>query len=126
MNEDKSARYNRLKRRAGVTSALASTALLVLLTLSGASLLLRTLAERIGGIAGGSVVQFPLTVGVFVVLLTLINEVVGLPIAYQGGFVLERSYGLSSQSAGAWLVDQAKSLRWPWCSGPERPAFSTC
>lgn len=110
MNEDKSARYNRLKRQAGVTSALASAALLLLLTLSGGSLLLRTLADRAGAVAGGSALQFPLTVSVFVVLLTLINEVVSLPIAYQGGFVLERRYGLSSQSAGSWLLDQAKSL----------------
>ena len=110
MNEDKSARYNRLKRQAGVTSALASAVLLLLLSWSGSSILLRRAAEGVGSIAGTSPLSFPLTVFSFVVLLTVINEVVNLPLAYRGGFLLERKYGLSSQSRGSWLVDQAKSL----------------
>lgn len=110
MNEDKSARYNRLKRQASVTSAVASAALLVGLTLSGGSGLLRTLAERVGSLAGDSILRVPLTVFAFVLLLTLINEVVSLPLAYQGGFLLERRYGLSAQTAGSWLLDQVKAL----------------
>jgi STE24 endopeptidase len=110
MNEDKSARYNRLKRQAGVSSALASAVLLLLLSLSGGSALLRGAAERLGSMAGGSLLAFPLTIFAFVALLTVVNEVVSLPIAYRGGFLLERKYDLSSQSLGSWLVDQAKSL----------------
>lgn len=110
MNEDKSARYNRLKRQAGVASALASAALLLLLSWSGGSALLRRAAEGVGSIAGTSLLSFPLTVFSFVVLLTVVNEVVSLPLAYRGGFLLERKYGLSSQSLGSWLADQAKSL----------------
>lgn len=110
MNEDKSARYNRLKRQAGVTSALASALLLLLLTVSGASAFLRHLAERAGSVAGTSFLSTPLTVLVFVILLTLLNELVSLPLAYQGGFLLERKYGLSSQSLASWLFDQGKSV----------------
>lgn len=110
MNEDKSARYNRLKRQAGVTSALASAMLLLLLSWSGGSVLLRRAAEGVGSLAGTSLLSFPLTVFSFVVLLSVVNEVVSLPLSYRGGFLLERKYGLSSQSVGSWLVDQAKSL----------------
>lgn len=110
MNEDKSARYNRLKRQAGVTSALASAALLLLLSLSGGSLLLRHVSERVGALSGVPTVQFVLTVLTFTTLVALVNELVSLPFAYRGGFLLERRYGLSSQSFGSWLLDQAKAL----------------
>jgi STE24 endopeptidase len=45
-----------------------------------------------------------------VVLLTLLNEVAGLPLGFYSGFYLERQYQLSKETLRGWLVDQAKSL----------------
>ena len=33
------------------------------------------------------------------------------------GFFREHQYGLSNQTFGAWLGDQAKGLAWGWSSG---------
>ena len=76
---------------------------------TGWSVALRDVAERTaGGVASGSW-QTAATVLVFVVLLTLLNEVAGLPLAFYSGFYLERQYGLRG-SAGRLALDQAKSL----------------
>ena len=40
----------------------------------------------------------------------LLNEVVGLPLGFYSGFLLERRYELSNETLGAWLVDQRKSF----------------
>ncbi|MGE3959411.1 MAG: M48 family metallopeptidase [Vicinamibacterales bacterium] len=109
MNEDKASRYNRLKRQVRVGSVGASAALLLLLVLSGMSHLLRDLAEWAASWLPGSLQGF-VTVTAFIALLTLVNELVSLPFAFYGGFVLERRYGLSRQSLSHWLADQGKGL----------------
>ena len=50
------------------------------------------------------------TVLVYVALLSLLNEVGSLPLAFYSGFLLERRYGLSNEPFGAWLRDQIKSF----------------
>src|SRR5581483_1504227 len=96
MNEDKASRYHRLKRTISVVSLGWGVALLVLLLATGGSLALRRAA-------GGHVVPF-------VVLLSLVNDLVALPLAFYSGFVLERRYGLSNETLGAWALDQVKSF----------------
>src|SRR6185503_12504189 len=46
----------------------------------------------------------------YVVFLSLVNEIVTLPIAFYSGFLLERRYNLSTESFGGWARDQLKSL----------------
>lgn len=101
MNEDRSTRYHRLKRRATVAAVAWTVALLVWLLASGVSLGIRDLAERAGG---------PVTaVAIYVVLLTLLHEIGSLAVgAYS--FDIERRYGLAAQGWGAWAIDQAKGL----------------
>ena len=101
MNEDKAAKYHRLKRRASLVSLVWSGALLSGLVLSGTTLSLRNLAESFAPTA---------PVLAYVFLLSLINEAFGLPLAFYSGFVLERRYGLSTEPFGNWLLDQGKSL----------------
>lgn len=101
MNEDKAARYHRLKRRAEVASLLWTAAMLAGLVLSGVHLRLRDAAEGLLPVA---------PVLAFVVLLSLLNEIGSLPIGFYSGFLVERRYGLSNERLAAWLADQAKSL----------------
>jgi Zn-dependent protease with chaperone function len=96
MNEDKATRYNRLKRRVSVVSLIATVALLATLLATGWSLALRDAARS--------------NVLAYVVLFSIVNEAVGLPLAFYGGFVLERRYGLSNETFARWLLDQAKSF----------------
>ena len=101
MNEDKAARYHRLKRRVSVASLAWSVLLLAGLVASGGHIALRDAAVRL--------VPFAPVFG-YVLLLSTISEAGGLPLAFYGGFVLERRYGLSTQTLGAWLIDQVKSF----------------
>lgn len=110
MNEDRASRYNRLKRNVQIASLAWSVAFLGALVSSGGSVALRGAAESIadavlpaGAVAAGGII-------VYAVLLTLLNEAGALPLAYYGGFVLERRYGLLRQTHAAWLQDQAKAL----------------
>ena len=109
MNEDKATRYHRLKRRASVVSVVSSVALLSALFATGASAALRAAAERLG--AGASPALHPfLVVLIYVVFLTVLNEAVGVPLAFYSGYFLEHRYDLSKQTIGGWLADQAKSF----------------
>src|SRR5215204_5902706 len=47
---------------------------------------------------------------VFFALATLLSWLSSLPVAYFGGHAVERRFGLTKQSTGGWLGDQAKGL----------------
>jgi STE24 endopeptidase len=102
-NEDKATRYHRLRRRASLIGTALGALLLVVLLLTGWSVLLRDLAR---GIAGDSFVPL---VATYVTLVVLISEVFQLPLAFYQGVTLERRYGLSTQATMAWWVDQCKA-----------------
>ena len=111
VNEDKATRYHRLKRQASVASLLWGVALLGGLIWSGLSLALRTSAETLASRAGAPAAWVPPVAAVFyVLLLSALNEIGSLPIAFYSGFVVERRYGLSNERFGGWLRDQAKAF----------------
>ncbi len=99
MNEDRSSRYHRLKRRAGIASLVWSVVLLAGLLVSGATLALRDVSGTT-----------PFAIVIYIALVLLLNEIVGLPLAFYSGFLLERRYGLSKEPLGRWLFDQLKSF----------------
>ena len=103
MNEDKSTRYHRLRRRASISGTALGIALLIAFVLTGASAALRAYA---GSLAGSS---FVVTLSLYVVILTLINEAISLPFAFYQGVTLERRYGLSTQTTARWWIDHLKA-----------------
>jgi STE24 endopeptidase len=107
VNEDKATRYQRRKRQAAVISLVWSAGLLAALVITGASVALRAAAEAI---APAGRLQDETTVAVYVILLTLVNEIGGLPISLYSGFIVERRYGLSTEPFHLWVTDQLKSL----------------
>lgn len=88
MNENKSSRYHRLKRRAGFASLICTTIVLAGLLWARPSL--------------------PVAAGVL--LLAGLHALATLPAAFYSSFVLEHRYQLSSEPASAWLRDHAKAL----------------
>ena len=109
MNEDRATRYNRLKRRATVLSLAWNIALLAALALTSYGRSLRDLSAWLtsSNVAASS---SSLVLIVYVVLLALVNEIGALPVAFYGGFLIERRYGLSNEGPGAWAADEAKSF----------------
>jgi STE24 endopeptidase len=103
VNEDKSARYHRLKRRGAVLALGAAAGVPAVFLLSGAAAATRDLVLSV---SGGSAV---LTVALFVLAYGALHELVGLPLAFHHSFILERRYGLSSEPPGAWLRDHLKA-----------------
>lgn len=110
MNEDKASRYHRHRRRASVAGLVVSVLLLGGLIVSGASASLRDTANDVAARIAPSALQAPAVVFVYVVLLAIINEAAGLPLAFYSGFALERRYGLSNETFAPWVRDQAKSF----------------
>ena len=102
-NEDKASRYHRLRRGASLAGTALSGLLLLVLLVSGGSAALRDIANAL---SRGS---FTLTVVVYVVLLGLLSEAVGLPLAFYTGVTLERRYDLSTQKARGWWFDHLKA-----------------
>jgi STE24 endopeptidase len=90
VNEDRGARYHRLRRRAGVMSMLAGGLWLGLLALTGWG---RTLPFALfaAAIAGGW-------------------ELVSFPFVLYRSFLLDRKYGLTSESFATWLRDHLKAF----------------
>ena len=103
MNEPKSARYHRLKRRTSVLSLLTSAAVLAFVLGSGASIRLRDFAASLTE-------SRVAIVAIYVIVLALLQEAVSLPVAYYRNFVLEHRYELSTAPASAWGRDHAKAF----------------
>ena len=103
MTEDKATRYHRLKRRSEVFALLWSAVCFSALLLTGAS---RTFANFATDISGA---VLWLAVPIAVLGLMLAHEAVALPLAYLGGYRLERRYGLSHQPLAGWLGDHFKA-----------------
>jgi len=106
VNTDKAVRYHRLRRRTAVADTLLSAALLLALVLTGASAILRDVAafgppQTVGRSSAA-------TIAVYVVLLGLIVQTAGLPLAYYGSVTIERRYGLSTEPTMQWVRDYAK------------------
>ena len=109
MNEDKSTRYHRLRRRADLLGTAVAGLLLLGLALSGGAHRLRELAAAVAQWLPGGLEEV-MTVAVMTILVVLILQIVEFPFAYYQGHLLEHRYGLSTQSAGHWLADQAKGV----------------
>jgi STE24 endopeptidase len=105
LNEDKSSRFHRLKRRAAVASVLLTIALFGGLLAAGMSVALR---DRAGAVADGSPLSPP-TIAVYAFLLACLNEAIAFPIAFYRSFLLERRYGLSCEPIRTWLMDHGKA-----------------
>ena len=88
VNETKSARYHRAKRRAGAVSLLWGIVLL-------------------GGMAW---LRPSLPIWVYVLGLAAMHETVVLPVAFYRTFVLERRYELSNEPFSTWLYDHLKAF----------------
>jgi STE24 endopeptidase len=102
-NEDKATRYHRLQRRASMASTTLGALTLVVALITGGSAAFRDLATRSVG------TSFILTTTCYVVALGLLLGALQFPLAFYQGVVLERRYGLSTQSAGRWLRDHLKA-----------------
>ncbi len=108
MNEDRSARYHKLGRRAAIVSTAWSAGLLALLAATPLSVWLRDTIERL------SLPLVPVSLHPSVVVLGyvaavgLAHEAGEWPIAFYRGFLLEHRYGLSNESFRRWALDQVK------------------
>ncbi len=88
----------------------ASGAMLVLFLFTGGAAALRDWATRvIDASQAPAALHATGIVAVFVIVLACLQEVVAAPFAFYRGFLLERQYGLSHETARRWLVDRVKS-----------------
>ena len=110
MNEDKAARYHRLKRQASIASIVVSVLILAGLLATGWSIGLRAIAELAAARVVPASWQTAVSILVYVLLLSALNEVLGLPLGFYSGFLLERRYELSNETLGAWLADRVKAF----------------
>jgi STE24 endopeptidase len=104
MNEDKSARYHRQGRRAGLLSLVWTIAILCALMVSGVSVALR---QWIMTVAGDSA---SLTVALYVLVLSVFCDVATLPLSFYRGFIIERRYGLATETMRHWFRDHFKAV----------------
>jgi STE24 endopeptidase len=104
VNEDKATRYHRLGRRAGLLSTVWTAAMLCALMLSGASVALRQQIEEVLRVSP------VLTVVLYVLVLSALFDLATLPFGFYRGFLLERRYGLATQTMRHWVKDHFKAL----------------
>jgi STE24 endopeptidase len=108
LNEDRAARYHRLKRRAAVLSTMAAGVWLVLLLATGAGAWLAGMSAAAGA-AAPRLLSHATAVLLFVLLVAAGWEILSFPFAVYRSFLLERKYGLSSEPFSTWAADHAKA-----------------
>jgi len=104
VNEDKATRYHRLGRRAGVLATVWTVVLLCVLIFSGGSAGLRGWSSSVTGSDPALIVL------VYVLILTVVIEVAMLPFSVYRGFLLERRYGLATETVTHWTIDHFKAV----------------
>lgn len=109
LNEDKSTRYHRLRRRADLLGTAAAGVVLLGLTVSGSAHRLRELAAALSQWVPERLNDAVMVI-VLTVLVVLILQIVELPFAFYQGHRLEHQYGLSTQSTAHWFSDQGKGM----------------
>jgi STE24 endopeptidase len=109
VNEDKSTRYHRLRRRADLMGTAAAGLVLLALIASGAGSRMREWATAVSSLIPGGF-DDATTVAMYAVMLLVLLQLVELPFAFYQGFLLEHRYGLSTQTGRHWLSDQAKGV----------------
>jgi STE24 endopeptidase len=107
--EDKSTVYHRLRRRADLLGTAIAGVLLLALSFGGVGHRMREMAAAVGQWVPGGFEE-PVTVALLTLMVVLLLQLVELPIAFYQGFKLEHRYGLSTQTFGHWLADQAKGV----------------
>jgi STE24 endopeptidase len=110
VNEDRSARYHKLGRRAAVASTAWSAGLLVLLAATPLSVWLRESVERLAAPLVPASLSSSTVVLAYVTAVGLVHEVGEWPIAFYRTFLLEHRYGLSTESLRRWVADQLKEV----------------
>jgi STE24 endopeptidase len=109
VNEDKSSRYHRLRRRADLAGTVAAGLLLLIMVVTGASLRLRELFEVVTSFVLPPVLQDAVLVVLLAFTVLVLLQLIEFPFSWYLGFALEHRYGLSTQSGAHWLADQVKS-----------------
>jgi STE24 endopeptidase len=109
LNEDKSSRYHRLRRRADLLGTATAGVVLLGLAVTGLSHRLRELGAALSQWVPESLNDVVM-VAVLTIVVMLILAIVELPFAYYHGYLLEHRYGLATQSASHWLSDQVKGV----------------
>ena len=109
MNEDKSTRYHRRRRRADFAGTVLVGAFLLLIVVSGLSAAFRSAAEWLTGwlpalLAPG------VSAALFLAGLAATVQALELPFACYQSYWLERRYGLSTQILAHWLADHVKAV----------------
>jgi STE24 endopeptidase len=84
------------------TGTLLRLAALAFLVFTPASAALRNLAVRL------TPAHPAVAVAVYIAMLTVAFEMLTLPLGFYAGYVREHAFGLSTQTAGAWLLDRVK------------------
>jgi STE24 endopeptidase len=102
-NEDKATRYHRLQRRASMAAAAIGATTVLLFLVTGIS---ATVRDAVALVLGPS---FFISIAAYVAVLALAYELVQLPLGFYRGVVLERRYGLSTQTTASWMLDRLKA-----------------
>jgi STE24 endopeptidase len=109
VNEDKSTRYHRLRRRADVGGTALAGVVLLVMAISGASVRLREGLQSVAGALVPAGLDEPMAVVLVTLAVLAILQAVELPFSWYQGFVLEHRYGLSTQARAQWIADHAKA-----------------
>ncbi len=109
MNEDKSTRYHRRRRRADFAGTVLVGAFLFVIAISGMAAAFRSAAEWLtawlpGMLAPGA------SMALFLAGLVATVQALELPFAWYQSYWLERRYGLSTQILAHWLADHVKAV----------------
>jgi Zn-dependent protease with chaperone function len=93
--------YQRIRVTLRVVQPLFAIAVALALLCSGLSARFRDVAHRVGRNAWSRML-------VFVSLVMLATTALGLPLAWYGGWAVERQFGFATHGPGAWLLDHLK------------------
>jgi CAAX prenyl protease N-terminal, five membrane helices len=109
VNEDKSTRYHRRRRRADFAGTVLVGAFLLVLAVSGLSAAFRSASEWLTAWLPATLLPGA-SAALFLAGLAGTVQALELPFAWYQSYWLERRYGLSTQILAHWLADHVKAV----------------
>ncbi len=99
----RSKKYTKTKRILSFSGSLISTSIVIAILATGFTRKLEEISNSIMPNEYGALL-------IFVLIISVITGVVGFPISFYSGYVLEHKYGLSNQSVAAYFRESLKSM----------------
>lgn len=103
LRQEEARKYNKIKRILSIIGIVINFVFLLILLLTKLTHLFRDISS--------SITQYEwLIIIIYLLIISIISEIISLPLSFYGGYIIEHKFKLSNQKIKEWIIDQIKEF----------------